>query len=135
LSSKGAKDIHKTKAIKSADGTVQFDSTHETFKVPNVTADAQYLLKVVSHSTFGSDETLGEAHFFVDDQGSSMSKEKTVGVGSGKVVIKSSFTPNEIPNGRPSTANSAHGDAADALSETPDKKRRSFLSKRSVSGA
>ncbi|CRG83503.1 Tricalbin-1 [Talaromyces islandicus] len=135
LSSKGAKDIHKTKAIKSTEGTVQFDSAHETFKVPNATADAQYLLKVVNHSTFGSDEALGEAHFFVDDQGSSMSKEKTVGVGSGKVVIKSSFTPNEVANGRPSTANSALGDAADALGETPDKKRRSFLSKRSVSGA
>lgn len=134
LGTKGAKEVHKTKAIKSAEGSVQFDSTHETFKVPNVTADAQYLLKVVNHATFGADEALGEAHFFVDDQGSTMSKEKTVGVGSGKVVIKSSFTPNEIPNGRPSTANSANGDA-DAASVTTDKKRRSFLSKRSVSGA
>ncbi|KAH8690070.1 putative membrane bound C2 domain protein [Talaromyces proteolyticus] len=134
LGPKGAKEVHKTKAVKSAEGSIQFDTTHETVKVPNTTADAQYSLKVVNHSTFGSDESLGEAIFFVDDQGSSMSKEKTVGVGSGKVVIKSSFTPNEVANGRPSTATSINGDN-DASSETPDKKRRSFLSKRSVSGA
>ncbi|OKL63539.1 hypothetical protein UA08_01208 [Talaromyces atroroseus] len=135
LGSKGAKEVHKTKAVKNSTGSVQFDSSHETFKVPYVSADAQYQLKVVDHSTFGSDTSLGEALFFVDDQGSVMSKEKTVSVGSGSVIIKSSFTPSEPANGRPSTSHSVNLDPLDANGDASDKKRRSFLSKRSVSGA
>ncbi|EED19084.1 membrane bound C2 domain protein (vp115), putative [Talaromyces stipitatus ATCC 10500] len=135
LGAKGTKEVHKTKAVKSSDGSVQFDASHETFKVPHVPADAQYQLKVVDHSTFGSDAGLGEALFFVDDQGTAMSKEKTVTVGTGSVVIKSSFAPSDLSNGRPSTSHSVNLDPADANGETPDKKRRSFLSKRSVSGA
>lgn len=134
LGAKGAKEVHKTKAVKNNSGSVQFDQSHETFKVSNVAADAQFQLKVVDHSTFGSDSNLGEGLFFVDDQGSVMSKEKTVTVGSGSVVIKSSFAPSELANGRPSTAHSTNLDPADINGDTPDKKRRSFLSKRSVSG-
>ncbi|KAI7968649.1 hypothetical protein EIK77_002242 [Talaromyces pinophilus] len=134
LGSKSAKEVHKTKAIKSSSGSVQFDASHETFKVPHVPADAQYQLKVVDHSTFGSDSSLGEALFFVDDQGSAMSKEKTITVGSGSVVIKSAFAASDISNGRPSTSHSVNLEAPDANGDTPDKKRRSFLSKRSVSG-
>lgn len=135
LGAKGAKEVHKTKAIKNSSGSVQFDSSHETFKVPHVTADAQFQLKVVDHNTFGSDASLGEAPLFVDDQGSAMSKERTVNVGSGSVVLKSSFTPSEPANGRPSTSHSVNLDPSDANGDVADKKRRSFLSKRSVSGA
>jgi C2 domain len=132
---KGAKEVHKTKAVKNSSGSVQFDASHETFKVPHVSADAQYQLKVVDHNTFGSDTSLGEALFFVDDQGSAMSKEKTVSAGSGSVIIKSSFIPSEPANGRPSTSHSVNLDPSDANGDASDKKRRSFLSKRSVSGA
>jgi hypothetical protein len=64
-----------------------------------------------------------------------MSKEKTITVGPGSVVIKSAFAASDISNGRPSTSYSVNLEAPDANGDTPDKKRRSFLSKRSVSGA
>lgn len=128
LSAKGGKEVHKTKAVKNSSGSVQFDTSHETFKVPHVGADAQFQLKVVDHSTFGSDTSLGEATFFIDDQGSTMGKEKTVTVGDGTVVVKSSFTPSEIANGRPSTSHSINLDPADAANgDASDKKRRSFF--------
>jgi hypothetical protein len=134
LGPKGAKEVHKTKAIKNHSGSVEFDASHETFRVPNVAAEAQYQLRVMDHSTFGSDDVLGEALFFVDDQGSVAGKEKAIPVGDGKVVVKSQFTPNELASARPSTAVSVNGDGAEA-NDTPDSKkmRRSFLSKRNVS--
>jgi hypothetical protein len=137
LGSKGPKEVHKTKAIKDNSGAVQFDASHETFRVPHIAADAQYQLRVVDHATFGSDNVLGESLFFVDDQGSVAGKEKSITVGEGKVFLKSQFAFSEVGNGRPSTAISANGDAAEANNETPDsrKPRRSFLSKRSVSTA
>jgi len=87
-STKGSKLVHKTKHIKAPDGSVTFEN--ESFKIP-CTADAQFKLLVKDHSTFGSDDNLGEAPFFVDDQGSG--SEKTVVVGQGKVVVRSSFVP------------------------------------------
>lgn len=133
LGPKGAKDVHKTKAIKSGSGSVQFDASHETFRVRDVPADAQFQLRVVDHSTFGSDSVLGETLFFVDDQGSVAGREKTITVGDGQVTLKSSFLPSDAASVRPGTAYSANGDAAEG-SETPERKpRRSFLSKRSAS--
>lgn len=134
--SKGAKEVHKTKAHKNG-GSVTYD---DTFKVPNTTADAQYQIRVVDHSTFGSDDVLGEAPFFVDDQGSVAGQDKSVPVGEGTVVIRSSFAPSDSGSGlRPSTSHStAGGDAASEMAGSPDSRklpRRSFLSKRSVSGA
>uniref|UniRef100_A0A093XBE2 Uncharacterized protein PYUK71.03c n=1 Tax=Talaromyces marneffei PM1 TaxID=1077442 RepID=A0A093XBE2_TALMA len=111
MGTKGAKEVHKTKAVKSSSGSVQFDASHETFRVPHVPADAQYQLKVVDHSTFGSDSSLGEALFFVGDQGSAMMKEKTITVGSGSVVIKSAFAASDLSNGRPSTSHSVNLEA------------------------
>ncbi|EAW20924.1 putative membrane bound C2 domain protein (vp115) [Aspergillus fischeri NRRL 181] len=137
LGPKGAKEVLKTKAIKaSGGGPVQFDASHETCRVHNTTADAQYQVRVVDHSTFGSDSTLGEALFFVDDQGSVAGQEKQVKVGSGVVCIRSSFSQPESSL-RPGTAHS-NNDASSELMDSPDSKktgRRSFLSKRSVSGA
>ncbi|KAL4948242.1 C2 domain-containing protein [Aspergillus filifer] len=136
LGTKGAKEVLKTKAIKSSDGFVQFDSSSETCRIHNSTADAQYQIKVVDHSTFGSDSVLGEALFFVGDQGSVAGQEKTVNVGSGTVVIRSSFSASG-DSLRPGTAYSNAGDNASEVADSPDsrKPRRSFLSKRSVSGA
>ncbi|OJD12632.1 hypothetical protein AJ78_06804 [Emergomyces pasteurianus Ep9510] len=145
MTSKGAKEVHKTKAIKSAHHsgsstpttipTVQFDPSHETFKVSSVAADAQFQLQVKDHATFGSDDILGEALFFVDDQGSSVGKEHTIKVGSGTVTLKSSFASAETSSLRPGTSYSAAGDQQDDLDSPERKPRRSFLAKRSVSGA
>ncbi|CAG8061887.1 unnamed protein product [Penicillium salamii] len=129
---KGAKEVHKSKAHKNSSGTVNYD---DAFRVPNTTADAQYQIRVVDHATFGSDDVLGDALFFVDDQGSVAGQDKVVTVGQGVVTIRSSFAPSESSL-RPTTSGStaAEGDGA----ESPDSRkmpRRSFLSKRSVSGA
>ncbi|KAL3465175.1 C2 domain-containing protein [Aspergillus heterothallicus] len=133
---KGAKEVLKSKAIKSGGGPVHFDPSNETCRVHNTTADAQYQIRVVDHSTFGSDSVLGEAVFFVGDQGSVAGQDKSINVGSGTVSIRSSFT---IPDGglRPGTAYSTTGDNTSEVMDSPDsrKPRRSFLSKRSVSGA
>ncbi|KAL2010877.1 hypothetical protein VTN00DRAFT_3595 [Thermoascus crustaceus] len=131
---KGAKEVHKTKSIKASNsGAVQFDASHETFRVPNTTADAQYQIRVVDHATFGSDDLLGEALFFVDDQGSMVGKEKSVKVGNGNVIVKSGFVLSE--SARPGTAYSHNNnDAASELQDSPESRkggRRSFLSKRS----
>lgn len=133
LGTKGSKEIHKTKAIKNGSGAVQFDASHETCRVSNTTADAQYQIRVVDHSTFGSDDVLGEALFFVDDQGSVAGQDKPVKVGGGVVTVRSSFSGNE-GHLRPMTP---HGDAGSEMQDSPDSKkmRRSFLSRRSVSGA
>ncbi|OKP14586.1 hypothetical protein PENSUB_13938 [Penicillium subrubescens] len=129
--SKGGKEVHKTKAHKAGDDGVQYD---ESFKVPKVTAGSQYQIRVVDHSTFGSDEVLGEGFFLVADQGSEAGVDKPVVVGSGSVVVRSSFDAPESAGLRPTTSHStAGGDEGD--SPAGKMPRRSFLSKRSVSGA
>ncbi|KAF9886442.1 hypothetical protein FE257_011474 [Aspergillus nanangensis] len=140
LGPKGAKEVLKSKVHKASGGIVQFDSSHETCRVHNTTADASYQIRVVDHATFGSDDVLGEAPFFVDDQGSVAGQEKTVKVGSGSVSIRSSFSGTDSSSStlRPGTAHSTTaGDAASDIMDSPDSKkgRRSFLSKRNVSGA
>jgi hypothetical protein len=127
------KELHKTKAIKSPSGSVQWEPSSETFKANYVRADAQFQLRVVDHSTFGSDNVLGEALFFVDDQGSSASKEKTIPVGSGRVVLKSHFVPTDVDSVRPSTSHSTHGETEGLLAPDANKLRRNFLSKRNSS--
>lgn len=83
------KVIHKTKHIKSPTGQVKFD---ESFKC-SCSADTQFQVQVKAHSTFGSDDDLGEALFFVDESGSG--QEKTITAGSGTVVVKSNFVLTE----------------------------------------
>lgn len=144
--SKGMKEIHKTKTVKSqsggsddpADTIAQFDQSHETCKAASVAADSQFQLQVKDHATFGSDEVLGEKIFFVDDQGSTAGKERSIQVGSGTVTLKSSFIQTDSPSLRPSTSNSTGGAAEEtAVPDSPDsrKPRRSFLSKRLPSGS
>ncbi len=101
------KVIYKTKHIKSTSGQVKFD---ETFKC-NCSADTQFQVQVKGHSTFGSDDDLGEALFFVDESGTI--QEKTLSAGSGTVVVKSNFVLAE--NG---------------ATESPKGLRKSFLTKK-----
>ncbi|KAI2792008.1 hypothetical protein POX_b02040 [Penicillium oxalicum] len=129
--SKGAKEVHKTKAHKAGNDAVQYD---ETFKVAKVTAGTQYSIRVVDHATFGSDDVLGEGFFLVADQGSEAGQDKAVIVGSGTVVIRSSFDSPDAAGLRPGTSHSTTGDE-EASSPAGRMPRRSFLSKRSVSGA
>ncbi|KAI0446692.1 C2 domain-containing protein [Xylaria telfairii] len=101
------KVIAKTKHHETP-GTIRFD---ETFK-HKCTPDTQFRIEVKGHHTFGSDDEFGEALYFVDESGTG---EKEIKVGSGTVVLKSTFeSSQEIP--RPSTSGGGM--------------RRSFLSKR-----
>ncbi|KAK3173796.1 hypothetical protein OEA41_007128 [Lepraria neglecta] len=113
ISSKGAKEVHKTKAIKSSSGQIEWE--HEMFKV-TCSPDTQFQVMVEDDKLLGGHK-LGEALFFIDD--SPAGSEKTVKVGEGSVVIKTTFMPAE-----------------DGVPDSP-KSRRSFLSKRprDVSGA
>ncbi|PGH08685.1 hypothetical protein AJ80_07806 [Polytolypa hystricis UAMH7299] len=149
MTSKGTKEVHKSKSIKSSQnsasaspggspgGMVHFDPSHETFKISSVAADAQFQLQVRDHAKFGSDDVLGEALFFVDDQGAGAGRERNVKVGSGYVTLKTVFIPIES-SPRPGTSYSTSGDRGDEGSDRLDPQRmprRSFLSKRVPSGA
>ena len=108
VSPKGAKEVHKTKAVKSSSGHVQWEQ--ETAKV-NCTPDTQFQIQVKDHTMFGGDD-LGDALVFVDD--SSLGSEKTVAAGEGTVVLRSSFT---------------HGDSAGVKDSPRSSARRSLLGK------
>ncbi|KAI9672365.1 MAG: hypothetical protein M1817_003387 [Caeruleum heppii] len=111
IGSKGAKEVHKSKAIKAPSGLVQWE--HESFKL-TCTADTQFQVQVKDHSTFGSDDDLGEGLFFVDDAGSG--EDKTIKAGSGSVKLRSNFTASET--------NGSSRDSPKSVN------RRSFLSKK-----
>jgi len=83
---KSAKEIIKTKAIKSSSGEVKFGD--ESTRV-QCAADTQFKIVVRDHSTFGSDDDLGEGSFYVADQGSGA--ERVVGVGKGTVTVRTNF--------------------------------------------
>ncbi|GAW20606.1 hypothetical protein ANO14919_101140 [Xylariales sp. No.14919] len=102
------KVIAKTKHHETP-GTIRFD---ETFK-HRCTPDTQFRVEVKGHHTFGSDDDFGEALYFVDESGTG---EKEIKAGSGTVILKSTFEPQESP--RPGTSGGGI--------------RRSFLSKREV---
>ncbi len=104
------KTVGKTKHRKSPSGTVKFD---ETFKI-SCTPDSQFKVDVKEHNTFSSDDDLGTTVYFVDESNSN--QEKELKVGSGSVVMVSSFTPTESTLTTESPRNSGI--------------RRSFLSKR-----
>lgn len=102
------KVVGKTKHHKASGGGVRFDETFKGICTP----DTQFQIQVREHHSFGSDDTLGESLYVVDESGTN--SEKEVRVGDGTVVIKSNFTPNE-PAGNESPKSTF---------------RRSFLSKR-----
>ncbi|KAI2615597.1 tricalbin [Hypoxylon sp. NC1633] len=89
-------------------GVVRFD---ETFK-HTCTADTQFRIEVKGHHTFGSDDDLGEALYFVDETGGG---EKEIKVGPGVVAVRSAFV--ETTTESPRSGNSSG-------------LRRSFLSKK-----
>ena len=113
VSAKGAKEVHKTKGVKSSTGEITWD--HEMFKVP-CSADTQFQVQVKDDKFLG-DHILGEALFFIDD--SAAGGEKTISVGEGSVTIHTTFMYAE-----------------DSVPGSP-KNRRSLLSRkpRDVSGA
>lgn len=124
--SKGSKEVHKTKSIKSNTGLVEYSAEHETFKV-NCSADTQFQVVVKDHRIF-NDEVLGEGMFFLADQGSGATQ--SVKAGAGTVSLRSQFTAadNASESLRPSTPSGR---------DSPDSKRgvrRSLLSKRDFSG-
>jgi hypothetical protein len=98
------KEVHKTDHIKAPSGSVSFDN--ESFKVP-CSADASFKLIVKDHSKFGRDEELGEKLFLVDDQGKG--SEKTLKVGDGEVLVRSSFLPADASSGGPSSPRARKG--------------------------
>lgn len=101
------KTIGKTKHHKSGAGNLQFNETFKTTCTP----DAQFQLKAMENHTFSSDDDLGESICVVDESGSGAEKEFRVG--SGTIIIKSTFTP------------------AESVTDSPKSSlRRSFLSKR-----
>lgn len=106
------KVVGKTKHEKSASSQIQYD---ETFK-HTCSADTQFRLEVKGHHTFGSDDDLGETLYFVDDTQSG--GEKEIKVGTGAVIIKSSF----VENNRPTTSSDSP--------RSGNTMRRSFLSKK-----
>ncbi|EKJ67966.1 hypothetical protein FPSE_11777 [Fusarium pseudograminearum CS3096] len=103
------KTVGKTKHFKSNSGQWTFG---ETFKVP-CSPDTQFKIEAKGQHTFSSDDDLGEHIYFVDESGSSVAKE--LSVGSGTVTLKSSFQSNE----------------ANLVPDSPKAHmRRSFMSKR-----
>ncbi|KAI9704934.1 MAG: hypothetical protein M1836_006714 [Candelina mexicana] len=94
-SSRGPKEVHRTKAIKASSGEVQWEQ--ETCKV-SCAADTQFQIVVKNHATFGNDEDLGEGLFFVDDSGTG--NEKSVKAGTGVVIMRSSFVPTNAASPR-----------------------------------
>lgn len=85
--------IAKTKHHESPE-VIRFDETFKHVCSP----DTQFRIEVKNHHTFGSDDDLGEALYFVDEGGSG---EKEIRVGTGIVVIKSTFVDSntESPRG------------------------------------
>jgi hypothetical protein len=104
------KTVGKTKHHKSSSGEVKYD---ETFKI-SCTPDSLFKIEVKGNHTFGSDDDLGEASYAVDETNSG--QEKEIKIGSGSVVLKSSFTPAE--------------NHLSASTDSPKSMRRSFLSRR-----
>lgn len=99
----------KTKGVKAPNGEATF-SEDATARI-QCSADQQFQVKVVNDKMIGHDD-LGEAMFFVDDSGHG--SERSVKVGNGQVVIRSSFA-------------AAFADRAGE--DSPANKRKSLLSR------
>lgn len=113
------KTIGKTKHHKASGGTFTFGETFRCVCAP----DAAFSIQAKENHTLRSDEDLGE-QFFPLDESPSVS-EKTISVGEGTVVVKSSFVSSEANGG----GSLAPGSPKSAFS------RRSFLGKREGSSA
>ncbi|CAK4031807.1 related to membrane bound C2 domain (vp115) [Lecanosticta acicola] len=87
-SKSGHKEVFKTKAIKTKTGEVTYP---EDSKKITCNAASQFKVVVKNDKSFGRDEDLGEAPFFINDQSSG--GEQQIQVGQGVVVIRTSFHP------------------------------------------
>ncbi|KIW09267.1 uncharacterized protein PV09_00189 [Verruconis gallopava] len=116
-----SKEVHKTKAVKAEDGSVSWGEG-ESFKV-QCAADTPFHIEVVDHSTFGRDEELGKATFFISDQGSG--SEQTITVGEGKVVIRSSFQAADAQSTANSPRNTLRKSMFGTKRDTRDQRERS----------
>lgn len=109
--SKGLQEVFKTDAVKAKTGEATYGE--DSKKVSSNASDA--FRAIVRHThTFGSDEDLGEATFYINDQSSGGTQE--VRVGDGTVTIKSSFQATDAGSLRPSTTQA----------DSPAAKNRSF---------
>ena len=119
-STKGSKEVHKTKAMKAPTekGSVEFGQ--EMFRV-TCSPDTQFQIQVKDDKLLGGHD-LGEAMFFIND--SQQGIEKTVKVGEGSVLLTTTFLPSDdAPNGAPSGSSGLQGSPKSVS-------RRSFLTKR-----
>jgi Ca2+-dependent lipid-binding protein len=116
-----SKEIHKTKAIKAEDGFASWGES-EAFKT-QCAADTPFHVEVVDHSTFGRDDDLGKATFFISDQGSG--SEQTVAVGEGKVVIRSSFMAADAQSTATSPRNTLRRSVFGTKRDSRDQRERS----------
>ncbi|KAI9707955.1 MAG: hypothetical protein M1820_004374 [Bogoriella megaspora] len=91
----GGKEVLKTKAVKAPEGSAVFADSGEKSDVDvKCTADASFRIIALGHHRFGADEELGDAVFFVDDQGTGgAEKEIGLSVEGRKVVVRSGFKP------------------------------------------
>lgn len=105
-SGKGAKEVHKTKAVKSPSGEIVWEN--EMFRT-TCAPDTQFQILVKDDKLLG-DRDLGETLFFIND--SAIENQTSAKVGEGTVVLSTSFIQAE--NNQPDSPRS----------------RRSFLSKR-----
>lgn len=103
---KGAKEIHKTKGIKSSSGEIEWEN--EMFRA-TCSPDTQFQIQVKDDKLLGGHD-LGEVPFFIDD--SATGSQKSVKIGEGTIVLTTSFIQ-------------AENNQADS-----PRSRRSFLSKR-----
>ncbi|KAJ3948212.1 Tricalbin-2 [Colletotrichum fioriniae] len=103
------KSIGKTKHHKDATGFFRFNETFKTTCTP----DTQFKIEAKGEHTLRSDDDLGEALYFVDETGTGAEKE--IKVGSGTVIMKSTFV---------ASASTLDPDSPKSIV------RRSFMSKR-----
>ncbi|KAL2874019.1 Tricalbin-2 [Colletotrichum sp. CLE4] len=103
------KAIGKTKHHKDATGFFRFNETFKTTCSP----DTQFKIEAKGEHTLRSDDDLGEALYFVDETGTGAEKE--IKVGSGTVIMKSTFV---------ASASTLDPDSPKSIV------RRSFMSKR-----
>lgn len=106
-----SKTIGKTKHHKAHDGVFKYGETFKCVCAP----EASFAVQAKENHTFSSDEDLGEQFLPVDDDA-----EKEYTVGSGSVLVKTTFVPSESNSGGSLTP----GSPARPFS------RRSFMSKR-----
>ena len=111
IGSKGHKELHKSKAIKSSSGKVEYSPDVESFKVP-CAADTQFQVVVKDHGTL-REKDLGGGLFFVSDQGSGPVEQK-IKAGEGSVELRTSFAAAAVAGTPPEPASG---------SSSPDSRR------------